>query len=110
VLETDGPLAEDELSVATIAELDHEVWGQGFPPPLFADRFEVLGQRLVKDRHLKLELQLGRRRVSAIAFGRTDPVGPQAVLAYQLQRDDWQGADGVSLIVRHIDAVTPVRG
>jgi hypothetical protein len=48
--------------------------------------------------------------VSAIAFGRTDPVGPQAVLAYQLQRDDWQGADGVSLIVRHIDAVTPVRG
>jgi single-stranded-DNA-specific exonuclease len=102
VLETDGPLAEQELSVATIAELDHPVWGQGFPPPLFADRFRVLGQRLVKDRHLKLDLQLGGRRVSAIAFGRTEPVGPDAVLAYALQRDDWQGTDGVSLIIRHV--------
>jgi single-stranded-DNA-specific exonuclease len=103
VLETDGPLPEEALHVGTVAEIDHEVWGQGFPPPLFADRFRVLGQRLVKDRHLKLDLQLGRRRIPAIAFGRTEPVGPQAVLAYRLQRDTWQGADGVSLVVAHVD-------
>jgi single-stranded-DNA-specific exonuclease len=103
VLETDGPLAPDELNVGTVAEIDHEVWGQGFPAPLFADRFEVLSQRLIKDRHLKLELRLGTRRVAAIAFGRTEPVEREALLAYQLQRDTWQGADGVSLIVRHFD-------
>jgi single-stranded-DNA-specific exonuclease len=108
VLETDGPLAPDELSVSTVAEISHEVWGQGFPAPLFADRFTVLSQRLVKDRHLKLDLRLGTRRVSAIAFGRTDPVGEQAVLAYELQRDDWQGTDGVSLIVRHAEAVRSI--
>jgi single-stranded-DNA-specific exonuclease len=103
VLETDGPLAPDELNVGTVAEIDHEVWGQGFPAPLFADRFEVLSQRLIKDRHLKLELRLGTRRVAAIAFGRTEPVEREALLAYQLQRDTWQGADGISLIVRHFD-------
>jgi single-stranded-DNA-specific exonuclease len=102
VLETDGALAADDLHPATVAEIEHEVWGQGFPAPLFADRFGVLGQRLVKDRHLKLELRLGERRVSAIAFGRTDPLPPQALLAYQLQRDDWRGGDAVSLIVRHV--------
>ncbi|RPH44973.1 MAG: single-stranded-DNA-specific exonuclease RecJ [Burkholderiales bacterium] len=101
VLETDGPLAPEDLNAGTVAEIDHEVWGQGFPAPLFADRFEVLSQRLVKDRHLKLELRLGNRRVAAIVFGRTEPVGRDALLAYQLQRDTWQGADGVSLIVRH---------
>ncbi len=106
VLETDGPLAADELNVGTVAEIDHEVWGQGFPPPLFADRFEVLSQRLIKDRHLKLELRLGTRRVAAIAFGRTEPVEREALLAYQLQRDTWQGADGVSLIVRHFDTIS----
>jgi len=103
VLETDGPLAPDELNVGTVAEIDHEVWGQGFPAPLFADRFEVLSQRLIKDRHLKLELRLGTRKVAAIAFGRTEPVEREALLAYQLQRDTWQGADGISLIVRHFD-------
>ena len=102
VLETDGPLAPDELHPSTVAEIDHEVWGQGFPAPLFADRFRVVGQRLVKDRHLKLELRLGERRLSAIAFGRTDPVAPEALLAYQLQRDDWRGGDAVSLVVRHV--------
>ena len=107
-IETDGPLEPTEISVGTLAEIEHEVWGQGFPVPLFADRFTVTSQRLVKDRHLKLELRLGTRRVSAIAFGRTEPVGPEAVIAYQLQRDDWQGADGVSLIVRHVEAPSQV--
>ena len=40
--------------------------------------------------------------LTAIAFGRTEPVAPQAELAYQLQRDDWQATDGLSLIVRHV--------
>jgi single-stranded-DNA-specific exonuclease len=107
VVETDGPLAPEELSVATIAELDHEVWGQGFPAPLFADRFVVISQRLVKDRHLKLELRLGTRRVSAIAFGRTEPVGDEALIAYRLQRDDWRGESGISLVATHIATQRP---
>ncbi|MFM1991517.1 MAG: Single-stranded-DNA-specific exonuclease recJ [Pseudomonadota bacterium] len=107
VLETDGPLSPQELTIGTVTEIEHEVWGQGFPPPLFADRFEVVGQRLVKDRHLKLDLRLGTRRLSAIAFGRTEPVDPQVVMAYQLQRDGWQGADGISLLARHFDTIRP---
>ena len=102
VLETDGALAPEELSVATIAEIEHQVWGQGFPEPLFADRFEVISQRIVKERHLKLELRLGTRRVPAIAFGRTEPVGAEALVAYRLQRDGWRDASGVSLVVSHI--------
>jgi single-stranded-DNA-specific exonuclease len=110
VLETDGALDPAELSIGTVTEIEHEVWGQGFPAPLFADRFDVLGQRLVKDRHLKLDLRLGTRRVAAIAFGRTEPVGPRVDIAYQLQRDSWQGADGISLMVKHFDTVSPPRG
>ena len=102
VLETDGSLAPEELNVATLAEIEHEVWGQGFPEPLFADRFAVLSQRLVKDRHLRLELRLGTRRVAAIAFGRTEPIGDEALIAYRLQRDDWRGEAGISLVVQHV--------
>ena len=102
VIETDGALSPDEFSVATLAELDNEVWGQGFAAPLFMDRFKVVSQRLIKDRHLKLDLMLGKRRIAAIIFGHTEPLGPEATLAYQLQRDDWQGANGVSLIVQHV--------
>ena len=102
VIETDGALTAEELCVASVAEIEHGVWGQGFPAPLFCDRFHVLSQRLIKDRHLKLELALGRRRLSAIAFGRIEPLGDEAVLAFELQRDDWQGRNDVSLLVRHV--------
>jgi single-stranded-DNA-specific exonuclease len=105
VLETDGPLAPEELGLATVLEIESEVWGQGFPPPLFADRFEVRSQRLVKDRHLKLELALDARRIDAIVFGRTDPLPPRALLAYQIERDDWRGDGSVSLVVKHVDTV-----
>jgi single-stranded-DNA-specific exonuclease len=102
VIETDGPLADEDLHLGTVAEIEAEVWGQGFPPPLFAERLGVISQRLVGERHLKLELQHGSRRVAAIAFGRTEPMPPQALIAYELQRDTWQGTHGLSLLVRHV--------
>jgi single-stranded-DNA-specific exonuclease len=104
---TDGPLDPSELSLITLADIEQQVWGSGFPEPLFADHFEVRSQRLIKERHLKLELRLGTRTVSAIMFGRTDPLPPRALLAYQLQRDDWQGRNGVSLRVIHQGQVLP---
>jgi single-stranded-DNA-specific exonuclease len=102
VLETDGGLDDDELCAASAAEIQHEVWGQGFPAPLFSDRFTVAAQRLVKGRHLKLDLMRGRRRLSAIVFGRTEPIDVDVTLAYQLERDTWRGPDDVSLVVRHV--------
>ncbi len=104
VLETDGGLADDELCAASAAEIEHEVWGQGFATPLFADAFRVGNQRLIQGRHLKLELLRGRRRLPAIAFGRTEPVDADATFVYQLQRDAWNGPEGISLIVKHVDA------
>jgi single-stranded-DNA-specific exonuclease len=104
---TDGPLDPSELSLHTLADIEQQVWGSGFPEPLFADHFDVRSQRLIKERHLKLELRLGTRAVSAIMFGRTDPLPPRALLAYQLQRDDWQGRNGISLRVIHQGQVLP---
>ncbi len=99
---TDGPLSPEEMSLQTVAEIDAQVWGQGFAPPLFSGRFTVLSQRLIKDRHLKLELadpSLPRQRLPAIYFGRVDRLPEQAVLAYRLSRDDYQGNARISLMI-----------
>jgi single-stranded-DNA-specific exonuclease len=101
---TDGSLQSGEFSLETLARLEDQVWGAGFPEPLFADRFDVHSQRLVKERHLKVDLRLDGRRLSAIMFGRTEPLAARALLAYQLQRDSWQGRDGLSLKLLHVGA------
>ncbi len=99
---TDGGLAPDEIDLSLCESLAAHVWGQGFAEPLFDDEFDIETQRLVKDRHMKLVLRHGSRRLSAIAFGRTEPLPARARLAYRLQRDEYGGGASVQLLVEAI--------
>jgi len=104
VLATDGGLEPGRIGLDLLEEIEAQVWGQGFPEPLFSDRFVVERQTIVGERHLKLALRHGAQRLDAIAFGRTEPVPSHALLAYRLLRDDWQGRARVQLV---IEAVAP---
>src|SRR4051812_8120274 len=68
-VETDGSLHAEELSFNTACMLEAEIWGQGFPQPLFCDNFSVENQRVVGERHLKLRLQKDGKRYEAMRFG-----------------------------------------
>ena len=100
---TDGSLAPEELGLELAEAIDRGVWGQGFPAPLFSDVVEVAGQRLVKDRHMKLDLRLAGRRIDAIAFGRTDPLPRRARIAYRLERNDYRGLAELQLVVEAVE-------
>ena len=99
-LHTDGPLALEWFNVETAAMLDAQVWGQGFEPPLFCDEVEVLQQRLVGDKHLKLRVRLGGTLHDAIWFGHAEPLDPRVRLAYRLAVDEWQGRQRVQMVVQ----------
>jgi single-stranded DNA-specific DHH superfamily exonuclease len=43
---------------ALYAAIERRIWGQGFPPPLFANEFAVAKQRLLKEQYLSLTLEL----------------------------------------------------
>lgn len=109
-LHSDGELAADEFVIeSALALRDGGHWGQGYPEPLFDGTFDVAGWRIVGERHLKLELMQGARRLNAIHFGGWDGVPPPARmhLAYRLTPDDYRGQDAIQLIVVHAQAVVP---
>ena len=54
---TDGPLALEYFNAETVSKLDSQVWGQAFEAPVFYDEVQVLGQRLVAEKHLKLRVK-----------------------------------------------------
>jgi len=99
---TDGPLRADEIGLPLINAMDEHVWGQGFPPPLFANVFTVLEQRLVKDKHLKLTLDLDGRRFNAIWFRHVELLPKEVRLAYRPVADDYNGMRRVQLVVEHV--------
>jgi single-stranded-DNA-specific exonuclease len=101
---TDGSLAGKELELSLVDEIEQQVWGQGFPPPLFSDTVQVLSQRLINQRHLRAELLLDGRRIAAIAFGRTQSLPSPARIAYRLLRDDYRGLASVQLAIEAVEA------
>jgi single-stranded-DNA-specific exonuclease len=102
IIACDGGLSASEMHIASVREISSQVWGSGFPVPLFVDTFDVLSQRILDSGHLKLELQRHGRRWPAIWFRRQEPIPDQCHLAYELQQDDWRGGDAIQLVVHHL--------
>ena len=101
VLDTDGALAVQDMTLQTAEMLGQQVWGQGFPPPLFYDAFEVVQQRILGEKHLKLRLQKQGQQFEAIYFRHADLLPEQVTLAYALQVNEFNGARNLQLQVVH---------
>ncbi|MEN9763314.1 MAG: single-stranded-DNA-specific exonuclease RecJ, partial [Pseudomonadota bacterium] len=96
---TDGELRPGEASLDLLAQIESEVWGQGFPEPVFTGRFDIRSQRIVGERHLKLVLNTPDGERQAIFFGRSTPLPAQAHLIYRLNRNDWRGMSQLEFLV-----------
>jgi single-stranded-DNA-specific exonuclease len=103
VVETDGMLEDAYYSTQFIALMDSHVWGQGFAPPVFSDRFRVLSQRILKEKHLKLLLEKDGRKYDAIWFGHTDALPDHARVAFRLDANEYNGVTRVQLMVEHAE-------
>lgn len=111
---TDGGLTAKEMSMETALLLQSAgPWGQQFPEPCFDNIFEVLDQRLLAQRHLKLTLlpQEGGDTVDAIAFNIDLAAWPNyrvkhVHVAYKLDINEYQGRSRLQLIVEAINVVT----
>lgn len=98
-LRTDGPLAVEWFNPETVALLEAQVWGQGFEAPVFCDEVQVLQQRLVGEKHLKLRLRHAGHEREAIWFGHVESLPSTARLAYRLSVDEWNGRQRVQMVI-----------
>lgn len=102
-LVTDGELLPQEHGLDLVEAIDDITWGQGFPRPLFRNRFRIVSQQRLKERHLRLGLQLPQapaHRLQAIWFDAPEALPPEIELAYELQTNDWQGHRSLQLLIR----------
>jgi single-stranded-DNA-specific exonuclease len=99
---TDGPLPLDCFEPRIVEMLDREVWGQAFEAPLFADEVEIVHQRLVGEKHLKLSLRLNGQLRDAIWFNQTQSLPERTRLAYRLNLDSYQGKQRVQMVVEAV--------
>ena len=105
----DGSLDLSEFTPETGDLLAEEIWGQGFPQPIFYGEFEIGQQSLMKEKHLRLQLrpigdgQLASKPFTGVWFNRTQPLPAKAKLAYRLVTDRFQGQARVQLMIEAHD-------
>jgi single-stranded-DNA-specific exonuclease len=110
---SDGELSAAEMNLAFACLLrDAGPWGQGFAEPLFDGVFEVLDQRLLAGKHLKMVVTVpGTNRViDAIAFNTDSAQWPrkdlrQLRLAYRISVNEYRGIESPQLIVEHLETL-----
>jgi len=99
---TDGPLEAQWFDPELVRTLDREVWGAAFEAPLFSDEVEIVSQRLVGERHLKLQVRHAGALRDAIWFGRSQPIPERGRMAYRLSVDEFQGRSRVQMVVEAV--------
>lgn len=104
-LETDGELDPAEHSYQLAEQLDHAVWGQGFPAPLFTADFEVRAQRVVGEKHLKLQLSREGVVFDAMRFFQADPLPDRIRAVYALMPNEYNGQQSLQLKLQHWEPV-----
>ncbi|MDX1804789.1 MAG: single-stranded-DNA-specific exonuclease RecJ [Alcanivorax sp.] len=109
LVETDGELADHELTLENAELLSHRLpWGQGFPPPTFDGEFEVLQHRIVGERHLKLTLGLPGVQgvIDAIHFNVPVAELPSRIGRvrgiYRLEVNEFRGQRNPQLLFEHL--------
>ena len=107
---SDGVLSVDEFNLPLARELRNAgPWGQHFPEPLFHGAFQLVQQRIVGERHLKVVLksECGSLQLDGIAFGVDREVWPNPTvrwveLAYKLDVNEFRGQESVQLLISHL--------
>ena len=111
----DGTLLESEFTPEIGDLLSEEIWGQGFPQPIFYGEFEILKQSLMKERHLRLQLRplqtdgkpSTTKPMTGVWFNHTQSLPPRAMFAYRLVTDRFQGQARVQLMIEAHDTNRP---
>jgi single-stranded-DNA-specific exonuclease len=100
-IETDGSLPVEHATLEAAHALREGIWGQGFPEPCFLDPFEIVEQRVVGERHLKLRLRRDGHIFDGILFGHNEPL-PAAIRAvYRFSINEYNGVTSTQLMLDH---------
>lgn len=108
---TDGELTEKDCNLILAEAIQAaEPWGQAFPAPLFDGEFQVVDQRIVGEKHLKLTLKKETILIDAIAFFVDTNVWPQTRcdrihIVYKLDINEYLGNRKMQFIIEYMEPV-----
>ncbi|TKB47415.1 single-stranded-DNA-specific exonuclease RecJ [Thalassotalea mangrovi] len=106
---SDGPLTLSQMTEQQCELIENGgPWGQNFPEPVFDNQFELVQQRLLGEKHLKMVVRFEQQVFDAIAFNVDTSIWPNEQvdnvhLAYKLDINEFRGQRNLQLMVEHLE-------
>ena len=103
---TDGSLKASDITLANAQLINAQIWGQGFPPPSFADTFQVVRQQSMgaDKKHTKAWLTKEGQEFEAM-FWRCEDILPRDIrVVYRPTVNEWKGNTELQLYVDYWEA------
>ncbi|TBR43510.1 single-stranded-DNA-specific exonuclease RecJ [Marinomonas agarivorans] len=107
---TDGELRAEDFSLTFAYQIQQSgPWGQAFPEPVFDGEFDIIQQRIVGEKHLKLLLREPNEGIllDAIAFfidlEKWPNSAEKAQVAFKLDINEFRGQQNLQLLVDYIE-------
>ena len=112
-IHTDGELSPSDMTLHTAQKLrEGGPWGQSFPEPVFDGQFQVIQQKLVGQKHLKMVLKVPGSDfwMDAIAFNIDpglwpDPRVKRLETVYKLDINEFRGQQNLQMLVDYFRPV-----
>jgi len=110
----DGELESSQFNLGFAHDLQsYGPWGQRFPEPTFIGRFQIVNQRILADKHLKLYLRVENSEtcLEAIAFNvdikrwalaTGNNINKNIQLIYKLDINEFRGEQKLQLLIEDL--------
>lgn len=109
IIFSDGALSPEDFNLELAEQLRTLTpWGHHFPEPIFDGEFELLTYRLLKDKHLKMQVRPrhSKQPIEVIAFNSVTTHWPSQVnylhLAYKLDINHFRGWKNLQLRAEYV--------
>ena len=104
---TDGSLKASDITLANAQLINAQIWGQGFPPPSFADTFQVIRQQSMgaDKKHTKAWLTKEGQEFEAMFWRCEDTLPRDIRVVYRPTVNEWRGNTELQLYVDYWEAV-----
>ena len=103
---TDGSLKASDITLANAQLINAQIWGQGFPPPSFADTFQVIRQQSMgaDKKHTKAWLAKEGQEFEAMFWRCEDTLPRDIRVVYRPTVNEWKGNTELQLYVDYWEA------
>ena len=100
IIEFDKSIPTEYLNHETIKIINSQIWGQGFPPPVFFGVFNLVKQEIVANKHNKCVLKNEYGNYDAIIFNFSGELADRIEVTYTIELNEFNQKSSIQLIIK----------